>query len=150
MGGMTTITEEQQQLVRTSFGKIEHLGHLVALSFYRRLFEMDPSLRGLFRGDIEQQSKKLMQALKMIAGGLERLPELLPMLESLGRRHVDYGVRDEHYDTVGEALLWSLAESLGPTFTRQTHLAWANAYHLLATTMKQAAAGVKPMTSALL
>jgi len=86
-----------------------------------------------------------MQALKMIAEGLDRLPELLPTVESLGRRHVDYGVRDEHYDTVGSALLWSLEASLGPGFTHETRVAWSTAYTMLASAMKKAAASVKPI-----
>ncbi len=141
------MTKEQKQLVRTSFSKLEHISQIVALAFYRRLFELDPSLRALFHGDIEQQGRKLMQALKMVVESLDCLPELLPAVESLGRRHVHYGVKDEHYDTVGQALLWSLQQSLGPDFTEEARLAWAAAFALLASTMKKAAATVKPVAS---
>ena len=142
------MTKEQKQLVRMSFSKLEHTSQIVALSFYRRLFEPDPSLRGLFHVDIEQQSAKLMLALKMVVESLDCLAELLPAVESLGRRHVHYGVKDEHYDTVGQALLWSLQQSLGPTFTEEARLSWAAAFDLLASTMKKAAATVKPVPSA--
>ena len=141
------MTNEQKQSVSTSFSKLEPISQIVALAFYRRLFELDPSLRALFHGDIEQQSRKLMLALKMVVESLDRLPELLPAVESLGRRHVHYGVKDEHYDTVGQALLWSLQQSLGPAFTDEARLAWTAAFALLASTMKKAAATVKPVAS---
>jgi len=137
------MTKRQQQLVKTSFRKAEHLSQIVALCFYRRLFELDPSLRQLFHTEIEAQSKKLMQALTMIAEGIDSLPELVPAIESLGRRHVHYGVKAEHYATVGEALLWSLDQTLGAEFTVEVRTAWATAFYLLADVMKQAATEVK-------
>jgi hemoglobin-like flavoprotein len=53
---------------------------------------------------------------------------------------VSYGVRDEHYDIVGAALLWTLAKGLGEGFTDDVREAWTTAYTLLATVMKDAAA----------
>src|SRR5260221_13548457 len=137
------MTKRQQQLVKTSFRKAEHLSHIIALCFYKRLFELDPSLRLLFHTEIEAQSKKLMQALSMIAEGIDSLPELVPAIESLGRRHVHYGVKAEHYATVGEALLWSFDQTLGADFTVEVRTAWATAFYLIADTMTQAAAAVK-------
>ena len=61
-------------------------------------------------------------------------------MEDLGRRHVGYGVADEHYDTVGAALLWTLEKGLGRAFTPEVKDAWATVYGVLATTMKNAAA----------
>jgi len=139
----TNMTKRQQQLVKTSFRKAEHLSQIIALCFYKRLFELDPSLRQLFHTEIEAQSKKLMQALSMIAEGMDSLPEVVPAIESLGRRHVYYGVKDEHYATVGEALLWSLDQTLGAEFTVEVRMAWATAFYLLADVMKRAAATVR-------
>ena len=101
---------------------------------------MDPSLRYLFRSDIEEQATKLMQMLAAAVRLLEKPETLVPVLEDLGRIHVHYGVRDEHYDTVGEALLWMLAETLGTDFSPAAREAWASLYTLVATTMKRAAA----------
>ena len=139
-----TLTTKQQRLVKASFRKVERISDIAALSFYQRLFVLDPSLRALFHADIEAQSKKLMQALKMVAEGIDRLPELLPAIESLGRRHLHYGVKDEHYATVGKALLWSLEQALGQDFTEEA-AAWAAAFELLAITMKRAAATAGPV-----
>jgi len=64
----------------------------------------------------------------------------VPAVQEMGRRHVDYGVKDEHYDTVGEALIWTLGAGLKDDFTEDTKAAWIGVYTLVATTMKEAAA----------
>src|SRR5689334_3823427 len=107
----------QKVLVQASFEKIAPIADAAAQLFYRRLFELDPSLRPMFRGDLEQQAKKLMGALRMIVAGLDRLEQILPGLESMARRHVSYGVKDHHYQIVGAALLWALEQGLGADFT---------------------------------
>jgi hemoglobin-like flavoprotein len=71
--------------------------------------------------------------------GLDRLEQLVPVVQDLGRRHARYGVKDEHYDTVGAALLWTLEKGLGAAFTPELKEAWATVYGILATTMQQAA-----------
>jgi len=71
--------------------------------------------------------------------GLDRLDQLVPAVQALGRRHATYGVADAHYDTVGAALLWTLEKGLGAAFTTEVREAWATVYGLLATTMKEAA-----------
>jgi hemoglobin-like flavoprotein len=137
------MTKAQQQLVKSSFREVERVGLIVALCFYQKLFELDPSLRRLFHTDIEEQGKKLLQALKIVSDGIDRLPEVLPAIESLGRRHVHYGVKDKDYETVGQALLWTLKESLGANFTGEVGAAWAAAFELMATVMKRAAKSAK-------
>jgi len=80
-----------------------------------------------------------MQMLTAAVKGLDRLDQLVPVVEDLGRRHARYGVEDRHYDTVGAALLWTLEAGLGRGFTAEVREAWATVYGLLATTMKNAA-----------
>ena len=81
------MTPEQIQLVRSSFAKVAAMQDEAAALFYRRLFELDPSLRPLFKGDITAQGAKLMTALEGVVGSLDQLPRLLPTLRELGRRH---------------------------------------------------------------
>ena len=94
----------------------------------------------MFKGDMTEQRRKLMQMLTAAVKGLDRLDRLVPVVEDLGRRHAGYGVADAHYDTVGAALLWTLEKGLGSAFTPEVKEAWATVYGLLATTMKNAAA----------
>ena len=134
---MLTVT--QKNLVQESFKTIVPIADDAAQLFYQRLFELDPSLRHMFRGDMKEQRKKLMQMITAAVKGLDRLEQLVPVVEDLGRRHTGYGVTDAHYDTVGSALLWTLEMGLGSAFTPETKEAWAAVYGLLATTMKNAA-----------
>jgi hemoglobin-like flavoprotein len=132
----------QAQLIRESFAKVEPRAHIAALMFYQRLFALDPSLRSLFQRDIEQQGVKLMQALRFAVAAIDNPRELQPVLESLGRRHAYYGVKEQHYDTVGAALMDALAYLLGPAFTPEVRQAWLAIYGHIADTMKRAAAKV--------
>ena len=108
--------------------------------FYGRLFELDPELRPLFKGDMAKQGDKLMTTLAIAVRGLTNLDSIVPVVQQLGARHVGYGVKEKDYDTVGAALLWTLGQGLGDDFTPDVEAAWAEVYGLLATTMKDAAA----------
>jgi hemoglobin-like flavoprotein len=132
------VTNTQKVLVQQSFAAVMPIADDAAVLFYQRLFELDPSLKGMFRGDMTEQRRKLMQMLTAAVKGLDRLDQLVPVVEELGRRHVGYGVADAHYDTVGSALLWTLDKGLGAAFTADVKDAWVAVYGLLADTMKNA------------
>lgn len=132
------MTPEQILLIQRSFADVLPIADTAGTLFYNRLFELDPTLRPMFRGDMREQGKKLMAMLKLVVNGLTRLDDLVPAIESLGRRHVAYGVRDEHYAVVGAALLWTLRQGLGDHFTPETEAAWRSAYTVLATVMQNA------------
>jgi nitric oxide dioxygenase len=129
------MTPRQIELVRTTFAIVEPIADTAASLFYARLFELDPSLRELFPSDLTAQRRNLMQTLTVVVRGLDRLDTIVPAVEALGRRHGGYGVRSEDFETVGAALLDTLAGALGPTFTTETRAAWAAAYGLLASVM---------------
>ena len=133
-------TMMQIELVQKTFAVVAPIADDVAALFYRRLFEIDPSLRSMFKEDMAGQRLKLMSMLTAAVKGLPRLDRLVPVLEDLGRRHADYGIADEHYETVGEALLWTLEKGLGPEFTPEVRAAWTTVYGVLAATMKAGAA----------
>jgi len=134
------MTPEQIALIQTSFAQVLPIADTAAALFYNRLFELDPSLKPLFKGDMREQGRKLMTMIRVVVNGLNRLDQLVPAVQELGRRHVRYGVTDAHYDTVGAALLATLHQGLGEAFTPDVAAAWAMAYALLADTMKAAAA----------
>lgn len=130
------MTSEQIDLVKASFEKIEPVSETVAALFYGRLFELDPGLRHLFKGDMNEQGRKLMQMIGLAVKGLDRLDQLIPAVQALGARHTVYGVKEHHYETVALALLWTLEKGLGADFTDQTKEAWTEVYGILAQTMK--------------
>ncbi|MEK9723729.1 MAG: globin family protein, partial [Rhodospirillaceae bacterium] len=133
------MTPDQIALVQTTFKEVAKIKEAAAELFYGRLFEPDPSLRSLFTGDMAEQGRALMAMIATAVGGLTRLETIVPAVQDLGVRHVGYGVKDADYDTVAEALLWTLGQGLGEAFTDEVRDAWAAAYTLLATTMKDAA-----------
>lgn len=125
-------------LVKDSFRKIVPIADQAAALFYARLFELDPSLRHLFRGNMIEQGRKLMTMIAASVGALERLDTIVPHIRALGARHAGYGVTEDHYATVGAALLWTLEKGLGADFTPAVREAWTSTYSLLANTMIEA------------
>jgi len=133
------VTPNQIDLVQGSWRQVLPVAETAALMFYDRLFFLDPSLRALFRSDMTEQRRKVMAMITFAVNGLTRLEQLVPMVQDLGRRHAAYGVRPEHYYTVGAALLWTLQQGLGDSFTPAVREAWTAAYGVLANTMRGAA-----------
>jgi hemoglobin-like flavoprotein len=130
------MTPRQIDLIRASWSAVEPVAHRTATLFYYQLFELDPTLERLFRkADMAKQRKVLMQTLAVVVKNLDRLDTIVPAVEALGRRHAGYGVRAEHYETVGVALLWTLEQGLGQSFTDAHAAAWGDAYAILADTM---------------
>lgn len=133
------ISSTQINLVQDTWGMVKPIKERAAELFYGRLFEMDPSIKALFKGDIVDQGEKLMTSLNLVVEALTDLDSVVPVLQDMGKRHVEYGVQPEHYDTVGAAFLWTLEQGLGEAFNDDVRDAWATAYGLVATTMKDAA-----------
>jgi hemoglobin-like flavoprotein len=134
------MTPEQVVLVQDSWKKVAPIKDKAAELFYARLFEIDPDLKPLFKGDIAEQSRKLSAMLDTIVSKLNQLDQVVPAAQALARRHATYGVKDEHYATVGGALLWTLGAGLGDGFTDDVKSAWTAAYSTLASVMIDAAA----------
>lgn len=134
------MTPQQKRHVQTSWARLAPQGAEVAALFYARLFEADPGLRALFKGDLRAQGQKLMAALGFVVEGLDDLPARLPAVQALARRHVAYGVQPADYDRVGAALLATLREGLaGHDELESTLEAWGAAYATVAGAMKTAA-----------
>jgi hemoglobin-like flavoprotein len=126
-------------LVKESFDLVEPIAPQAAALFYANLFDADPSLQRLFKGDMVVQGLKLMQMISLAVSKLNSPEVLMPALQHLGRRHAGYGVQDQHYDTVGTALLKTLRQGLGVAFTPEVEDAWVEVYGVMAGVMKEAA-----------
>ena len=133
------LTPEQITLVRDSWAQVVPIADKAAELFYGKLFDLDPSLRSMFPDDMTAQGKKLMTMINTAVASLDRLDAIVPDIQACGVRHLDYGVKNSQYDTVGEALLWTLGQGLGDAFTTEVMNAWTDVYILLANTMKDAA-----------
>lgn len=135
-----SLTEAQKTIIQTTFAQVTDADLLVA-RFYDRLFETDPSTKPLFKGDMAEQRKKLIQTLAVVVNGLDTLDSLVPAIQNLGKRHTQYGVTPAHWDSVGAALLWALEDAFGAAFTAEVHDAWVTAYGVIAQTAMEAAYG---------
>jgi len=132
------MTRDDILLVQSSWDQVIPARNVVAELFYQKLFELDPALRALFTGDLDQQRAKFLQMISATVHGLDRLDALLPVLRELGTRHVALGVRDEHYGAVATALLWTLEKALRGDFTPDVKAAWIVTYGVLSQTMREA------------
>ncbi len=142
------VSPREKRLVQGSWDAVVPIADKAAEIFYAKLFELDATLKPLFKSDITEQGKKLMQMLTVAVKGLDKLDEIVPAVQQLGARHVDYGVKDEDYDTVAEAFVYTLEQGLGDALTDEVKAAWVKVYGVLAGVMKAAAAektsGKKP------
>ena len=134
------MNRDQIKLVQESFERVVPIADVAATLFYGRLFDLDPALESLFKGDMAEQGRKLMQMIGVAVRSLDRLEQVLPAVRALGARHAGYGVREKDYETVGRALIWTLKKGLGDDFTPETEAAWAETYAALAGVMKEAQA----------
>lgn len=132
------VTAAEVKLVQESWAKVVPISETAAELFYGRLFEVAPEVKPLFKGDMKEQGAKLMKMIGVAVNGLNDLGAIVPAVQELGRRHVGYGVKEEHYNVVGESLLWTLEKGLGDDFNGDTKSAWANVYGVLADTMIKA------------
>ncbi len=132
------MTTEQVQLVQESWKKVLPIAAQAGQLFYGRLFEIAPQVRGMFKEDITDQSKKLMGILAVVVSKLHRLDSIIDEVKKLGARHNKYDVKPEHYQPVAEALLWTLEQGLGDAWNEKLKEAWTAAYMTLAGAMIEA------------
>jgi hemoglobin-like flavoprotein len=125
------MTPDQVKAIQESFAKVAPIAGQAAELFYGRLFEIAPAVKPLFRGDMNEQGRKLMATLAVVVNGLSNLETVLPAASALAKRHVAYGVKAADYEPVGAALLWTLERGLGEHWTPELADAWGAAYGVL-------------------
>jgi hemoglobin-like flavoprotein len=134
------MTPEQVAMVQESFKKVAPIASTAADLFYDRLFEIAPDVRVMFPDDLREQKKKLIGMLGIAVSNLHQLDTIIPAVENLAKRHVGYGVKPEHFQPVGAALLWTLEQGLGADFTPSLKKAWTETYLTLSGIMEDTVA----------
>src|SRR5438105_3865288 len=127
---------EQRRLIRDSFESLREYAEPLSLLFYGKLFELDPGARKLFHNDLALQGRKLMDMLTSVVESLDDPHPMRARLAKLGHQHSEYGVRPSQYDTVTQALLWSIGQALGASFDAPTREAWCLAINAICSAMK--------------
>jgi hemoglobin-like flavoprotein/class 3 adenylate cyclase len=131
---------DTHSLVQQSFEMLAANREEASRIFYSKLFEIAPQVRVMFEHvDMRVQGTMLMNMIAAAVKGLDRLDELKPVLEDLGRRHRDYGVSIAHYAPVEECLLHTVELMMGKEFNLDVKLAWTQIYNFIAGTMIDAA-----------
>jgi hemoglobin-like flavoprotein len=125
------LTTAQIALIRDSFHRLEPDVEAAEM-FYDRLFQIAPELRAMFRGDMTGQGMRFMRTLRVIVQYLDEPEALHPYLEKLAQGHAVYGVKPEHFHPMGQALIWTMKETLGEAFPEGADIAWEAAYDGLA------------------
>lgn len=92
--------------------------------FYSRLFVEHPELRVLFPKDMGEQQEKMVVKFNYLIARLDRVHEMQDEVGNLAHRHIGYGTIAQHYQYVGEALLWTLQRTLGDDWTPALAADW--------------------------
>ncbi|MBO9700766.1 MAG: hypothetical protein J7604_11200 [Sporocytophaga sp.] len=130
------INNIQISLVKKSWESAYKIQDVAGPLFYNRLFEIAPEVRRMFaHTNVQEQSKKLFQMLNYIIRKIDDLDVLIDEVAALAGRHVKYGVKEHHYQIVGEALLWTLEKGLGDLWTSETKDSWIKTYAILSSAM---------------
>jgi len=129
------MTPDEKELVRESWARVLPIQETAASLFYGRLFEQNPEVRPMFKGDMQEQGVKLMKMLDLAVGSLDDLDRLVDPLKQAGKAHKDYGVAEADYAKVATALLWTLEQGLGEAYTPDVASAWTSTYTTLSSVM---------------
>lgn len=134
-----TLSASEIALIRESFERLQPHVESASELFYRRLFEIAPELRALFRADMAGQGMRFMTTLAVIVQHFDDPEALTPYLRRLAAGHAAYGVRPEHFRPMGRALIVTMRETLGAGFPDGAESAWEAAYDLMAQEMQKPA-----------
>lgn len=134
------MTPDDIALVRASWARLQPQTDAVAIALYQRMFAEHPEVRPLFKGEMDEQAHKLMRMINRAVTALDDLEPLDRVIKMMGARHSGYGVEDEDYPKLRDALIATLAEQLGDSFTADTRVAWIKVYDELADMMIDGAA----------
>ncbi len=118
------MTPEQIQIVRLTLAQATVDQHALGREFYRRLLIIAPDLRARFQGDIDTESLKLRDALKLAFAALSDMPFLVATLEALAARGIGHDLSDQHCRAIGKSLLWAVERRIGAAFTPRVCEAW--------------------------
>ena len=136
------MTKKQIELVKSTWSAVAAIDHVIVGGlFYARLFEMAPQLKPMFHSPIPEQSKKLVAMINYVIGKLDKLNTIVDEVTKLGRKHIRYGVKPEHYVIVGNALFWTLEKGLAEKWDEEVKNAWTECYGILSNAMITAAEG---------
>lgn len=130
------LSKEDIKLIQDSYGKISDKHQETGDFLYNHLFECCPDVTNIFKVDMKEQSRLVMKMIKTVVEGLNNVHIIMPAIQNMGSRHVDYGVTAEQYKYFKESLIFALDKVLGKDFDEKTKSAWSKLYDVLEDLMK--------------
>ena len=132
---MRTASAAAVAIVKATAPAIEKHGVEITTAMYARLFR-NAEVAAMFdraAQDSGEQPRRLAGAILAYAKNIDKLENLGAAVQRMVTRHVDTGVKPEHYPLVAEALLPAIREVLGAEVATDEVLgAWGEAYWMLA------------------
>jgi len=132
---MTQLTADTIAIVKATAPALRKHGLEITTAMYARLFQ-DASIKDMFDHAAQEsgeQPKRLAAAILGYAENIEKLQALDGAVARMVQRHVETGVKAEHYPKVAEALLPAIRDVLGADVATDAVLnAWGQAYWFLA------------------
>lgn len=128
------LTPETIAIVKSTGPALQKHGTAITTRMYERLF-VDEDIRAMFDQAAQEsgeQPRRLAAAILGYAQNIDKLEALGPVVERMVRRHVETGVKPEHYPYVANALLPAIRDVLGEAATDEVLAAWGEAYWFLA------------------
>jgi hemoglobin-like flavoprotein len=132
---MRTASAHAIEVVKATAPAIEEHGVAITTAMYARLFQ-NPEIEAMFDRAAQQsgeQPRRLAGAILAYAKNIDKLQNLGSAVQRMVARHVETGVKPEHYPHVAAALLPAIREVLGEEVaTDEVLAAWGEAYWMLA------------------
>lgn len=128
------LTPETIAIVKATGPALQKHGVAITSRMYERLF-VDEDIKAMFDQAAQEsgeQPKRLAAAILGYAQNIDRLEALGGAVERMVQRHVETGVKAEHYPYVANALLPAIRDVLGEAATDEVLAAWGEAYWFLA------------------
>jgi nitric oxide dioxygenase/hemoglobin len=132
---MRTASAAAMDIVKSTAPALEKHGVEITTAMYARLFQ-NAEVAAMFdraAQDSGEQPRRLANAILAYAKNIDKLQNLGPAVQRMVARHVETGVKAEHYPYVAEALLPAIRDVLGAEVATDAVLAaWGEAYWMLA------------------
>ena len=128
------LSAETKAIVKSTAPALQQHGLAITTRMYERLFT-DPDVKAMFDQAAQQsgeQPKRLAGAILAYAQNIDKLEALTAPVMRMAARHVETGVKAEHYPLVANALLPAIRDVLGDAATDEVLGAWGEAYWALA------------------
>lgn len=96
--------------------------------FYGRFFARFPEYRRFFPESMDQQMKKMVRTIGMVARVADSISVVEPHLEQVGTHHRDYGLDKNDLENFKRVFIEVLGEAYGNQWDPECDKAWQEAF----------------------